>query len=109
TKDRAADGAPSWSPDGSHIAFESSRKGNFDTWTMKRDGTELQQLNFVTGFDGNPSWSPDGTMIVFQSDRSGVMDLYTINADGSNVQLYVGGSSIDENPNWGTSNARTAS
>jgi len=34
TNDPAYDGAPSWSPDGNLIAFESARSGNLDIWVV---------------------------------------------------------------------------
>ena len=33
------DGAPSWSPDGSEIAFHSNRDSNFEIYVMSADGT----------------------------------------------------------------------
>ncbi len=40
---------PAWSPDGKHLAFNSTRSGNFDIWLMDVDvqqlKKELQELN----------------------------------------------------------------
>lgn len=36
--------APTWSPDGSMIAFLSDRGGATEIWTIRADGSELQQL-----------------------------------------------------------------
>jgi Tol biopolymer transport system component len=35
---------PSWSPDGSRIAFASKRSGNWDIWSFNADGTGLKQI-----------------------------------------------------------------
>ena len=35
---------PVWSPDGSMLAFLSNRTGNPEVWTVRTDGTELQQI-----------------------------------------------------------------
>lgn len=38
------DGADSWSPDGTKIAFVSNRTGTYQIWTMNADGTDATQL-----------------------------------------------------------------
>ena len=53
---------PSWSPDGTRIAFTSARKRGI--WLVDVDGGEPVQL---TSFGSRPAWSPDGREIAFQS------------------------------------------
>jgi TolB protein len=38
------DGADSWSPDGTKIAFTSNRTGTYQIYTMNADGTDISQL-----------------------------------------------------------------
>ena len=47
---------PSWSPDGRHIVFQSSRSGKEEIWMMLADGTKVRQLTF-TGRNSQPNWS----------------------------------------------------
>ncbi|GAB2544624.1 DPP IV N-terminal domain-containing protein [Spirosoma aerophilum] len=60
---------PSWSPDGTKLAYVSDRNGNMDVWI--RDLKTGQDRNLVDMPDDlhYPSWSPDGTRLAFyQSD-----------------------------------------
>ncbi len=62
---------PAWSPDGSTIAFQSYRDGNFHIWTIGADGTQLRQLTSGRYDHREPHWLPDGSGLVLSSDRGG--------------------------------------
>jgi len=89
----------SWSPDGTKIAFVSTRTGNYQIYTMNADGTNEKQL---TSLGGNiyPSWSPDGTKILFDSNRMGSDDIFVMNPDGSNVQQLTTDPALDAEAVW---------
>ena len=70
TNNTATDVAPSWSPDGSKIAFTSRRNGNCgplceEIYVMDADGSNPTRLTNNGERDTSPSWSPDGTRIAF--------------------------------------------
>jgi TolB protein len=54
------DNWPTWSPDGSRIAFGSSRDVLFgsDIYIMDADGSNLVQITDAEGFELSPAWSP---------------------------------------------------
>ena len=78
TDDGGHDDWPSWSPDGSRIAFQSDRSGNDDIWIVNVDGSGLAQLTYHPADDRHPNWSPDGKRIAFTSKRSGAEDVWVI-------------------------------
>jgi hypothetical protein len=49
---------PAWSPDGTRIAFASRMDGDFDIYTMRADGTDVQQVTNSPGLDAEPTWQP---------------------------------------------------
>ena len=64
TDDAFRDRGPKWSPDGTRIAFYSDRSGRYETWTIRPDGSGLEQLTKTTGPSRSDSeWSPDGKRI----------------------------------------------
>lgn len=58
---------PTWSPDGSRLAFVTTRAGGrVDIYTMRADGTDVGPLVSLEGASAiDPRWSPDGTSISF--------------------------------------------
>ncbi|MBI3476761.1 MAG: PD40 domain-containing protein [Acidobacteria bacterium] len=66
-----------FSPDGKHIAFESTRGGIREVWMSDADGTQLVQVsNFKDPRTGSPHWSPDSQKIVFDTRHSELAELY---------------------------------
>lgn len=68
------------------IVFSSDRYGNYDIFSIKPDGTDLQQLTKHSARDAWPKWSPDGRKIIFCSEREGKNQIFTMNADGSELR-----------------------
>jgi Tol biopolymer transport system component len=69
TNNLAADTFAVWSPDGSRIAFQSDRDGDFDIYLMDANGSNIIQLTDDPALDIVPAWSPDGDTIAFHSNR----------------------------------------
>ena len=89
TNNPAIDTSQAWSPDGTRIAFETDRDGDFEIYVMNADGSGQTNLtNNPAACDISPTWPPDGTQIFFRSDRGGERfdyKPYVMNADGSDV------------------------
>ncbi|MBN8591157.1 MAG: PD40 domain-containing protein [Anaerolineae bacterium] len=81
----ADDNSPTWSPDGTRLAFVSTRSGNQDIWLVNADGSGLRQLTNHSSFDREIAWSSDGTKIAFSSGRTGGGDIYVISVAGTGI------------------------
>ena len=72
---------PSFSPDGSKIAFQGFYQGYFHIWTINTDGSGLTQITHGSHDDREPSWNEDGESILYASDRDGSYDIWEIDLD----------------------------
>jgi hypothetical protein len=99
TPDFFFDGAASWSPDGSRLAFAGRTAGDdiSDIYVVGADGSNLSRV-----MEGavDPAWSPDGTKIAFSSDRDGDPEVYVMDPDGSNVEQLTDNAFHDSDPAW---------
>jgi dipeptidyl aminopeptidase/acylaminoacyl peptidase len=64
------DDSPSWSPDGTRIAFVRIHAGQSHIFVMNSDGTAVQQLTTGIGQNIHPAWTPDSSR--FESPMSKV-------------------------------------
>ncbi|MBN1681024.1 MAG: PD40 domain-containing protein [Anaerolineae bacterium] len=83
--------APVVSPDGTTIAFVSTRSDGIPTiWLMDAGGGNQRQLTTELGRDTSPSWGPDGRQLLFASDQLGTWDLFmTVLGEGVEGEFPV--------------------
>jgi Tol biopolymer transport system component len=104
------DRAPAWSPDGTTVAFASSRSGNLDIWTVRpHGGAPLVNLTETPGADELlPTWSPAGR-IAFTSQPIGSdsLTIDVMDADGSN-RVSIATLNAPVSLEWSPTGARIA-
>ena len=114
TNNSAYDSFPTWSPDGSTIAFTTNQEGNnYEIYTMKEDGSNpLNITNRPTSTDLAPNWSPNGTKIAFTSspNATGNDDIYVMDADRAtdDVRRLTKKAAVDTRPAWSPDGSKIA-
>lgn len=78
--------APAWSPDGSRLAFVSSRSGDEEIYVAKADGTGVTRLTRLPGPDLSPAWSSDGRRLAWSRNA----EIWTMSASGAAKRRLVG-------------------
>ncbi|MFM8876104.1 MAG: hypothetical protein ACKOGC_08530, partial [Anaerolineae bacterium] len=73
---------PSWSPDGTKIAYISDVHLT-DLCIINSDGSGNKCIDTTGRNFSRPTWSPDGTKLAFSSERNGPFKIYIINANGN--------------------------
>jgi len=59
---------------------------DYEIFSVKVDGQQVQRLTVSPGYDAEATVSPDGRTIVFTSIRGGDLDLYAMDLDGAHVR-----------------------
>lgn len=91
---------PQFSPDGTRIAFESTRSGAYEVWMCRSDGTDLIQLTHFNSVTGTPRWSPDGHQIAFDSRAPGNAEIFVMDARGGSPRRLTNEPSTEVVPSW---------
>lgn len=99
---------PAWSPDGTKIAFGSTRDTNPQIYVMEPNGANVVRLTYDPVAAAQPAWSPDGTKIAFATQRHGNAEIYVMNADGSNQVNITNSTSSDLAPAWSPDGTKIA-
>jgi TolB protein len=99
---------PTWSPDGSRIAYISTRDDQDDLFVITLDGSSPIQLTNLPEDEHWPEWSPIGEQIAFKAEADGNNEIYVINADGTSLINLTNHPSADGHPTWSPDSTKIA-
>ncbi|MGH9761158.1 MAG: DPP IV N-terminal domain-containing protein, partial [Blastocatellia bacterium] len=81
----ATESRPLYSPDGSKLAFVSTRTGGGDIYVLDMKTGNVRRVTYDDGYEQLDAWSYDGRWLYFSTtshDISYMNDVYRVRADG---------------------------
>jgi TolB protein len=109
------EGAPSWSPDGLWLAYESysvESQGGLDIFVRSIEGGDSIRLTEDPAADYSPSWSSQGRSIAFVSNRSGDPEIWLADLDQAGEDRFLNISqslqSWESHPAWSPDGSKLA-
>ncbi|MGH8552074.1 MAG: Tol-Pal system beta propeller repeat protein TolB [Methylococcales bacterium] len=92
--------SPSWSPDGSKIAYVSFEKKTSAIYVQSVASGDRRQVAANRGINGAPSWSPDGNRLALTLSKDGDPEIYILNLNSGSLERLTRSLSIDTEPVW---------
>ncbi len=82
TNSPGIDVSPTFSPDGSQIAFVSNRAGSPQIFIMSSSGGQARRLTMNGSYNVSPCWSPKGDLIAYAGRTAGGFQIFVISPQG---------------------------
>ncbi|OPY76600.1 MAG: translocation protein TolB [Syntrophorhabdus sp. PtaU1.Bin050] len=91
--------SPSFSPDGTKMAFVSDMYGSPQIFVKNLSSGETKRLTYSGSYNTSPSFSPKGDLIAYVAKMGGGFEICTMGVDGSNQRVLTSGG-INDSPQF---------
>ena len=92
--------APSWSPDGTEVAYVSFETSRPAIYRQVLATGEREQLTNFQGLNNSPVWSPDGRSMALVLSKDGSPDIYMLDLETKALSRLTRHYAIDTEPTW---------
>jgi TolB protein len=92
--------SPSWSPDGSQLAYVSFEKRKSEIYIQNLYTQQRQKVASFSGINGAPVWSPTGRELALTLSKEGNPDIYVLDVASKSLRQVTRHWGIDTEPAW---------
>jgi TolB protein len=93
--------AHAFSPDGTKVAFATTKGGSGDIWVANANGTDPHRLTETAASETAPTWSPTGREIAFtRSIQIAAPQIYVMDSEGLNLRKVPTIGNYNDAPAW---------
>ncbi|MBN2646870.1 MAG: Tol-Pal system beta propeller repeat protein TolB [Thiotrichales bacterium] len=92
--------SPSWSPDGSKLAYVSFEENRSQVYIQSLDGSFRQKVAGFRGINSSPTWSPDGKKLALTLSKNGNPDIYIMDVFTRDLQQVTFDRAIETEAAW---------
>lgn len=92
--------SPSWSPDGSKLAYVSFEKRKAEIYVQNLYSQQRNKVTSFAGINGAPVWSPDGKKLALTLSKKGNPDIFVLTLATKKLKQITKHWGIDTEPSW---------
>ena len=92
--------SPSWSPDGTRLAYVSFESGSSEIYVLNLRQGRRELVASHSGINSAPSWSPDGRSLALVLSKDGNPEIYVLNLSNKKLKRLTFNYAIDTEPTW---------
>lgn len=92
--------SPSWSADGSKLAYVTFEGGHSSLVMKTLDSGKIETIASFPQHNGAPAFSPDGSKLAFVLSKDGSLNLYVMDLSSRRMTQVTSGRSNNTEPSW---------